>query len=1028
MATVITACGGGDDPGDIGDDGGGTNPPPPSANIAPSADAGSDITVDEETTISLLGSATDSDGSIASYAWTQTTGTTVTLTDTDEATVSFNPPVTDKQLILIFRLTATDNDGATASDTVSITVNPTDDGDEAGIPLPEPLPDNISPTADAGSDIIADEETAVSLLGSATDSDGSIESYAWSQTAGTIVTLTGDDEATVSFNTPVTDEQLILTFQLTATDNEGATTSDTVSITVNPKGDGDGDVTPPTDNIAPSTDAGRDITADENTTISLLGSATDSDGSIESYAWSQTAGTTVTLTGADEATVSFNTPVTDEQLTLTFQLTATDNEGASTSDTVSITVNHKPSTILLPVEVIGENGTTVSRTFDLEDAASAVSLWVQVNNLSYDNKASIKINDGSWISITNGSVAVQEPEKTYGGIGSEVSTVRFSLPSNDFVNGSNTIDFRFNEHDGLSIGYRVVKFNVLDAGDNNLIPESDFINEDPDTWQAPITGSTAITKGKLLYETAQLIFPGTNTNMNAKCMDCHLSSGFDLEYFSYSNHSIIERAKHHGLSQREGEEIASYIRSLSTPRYGRPWNPPYQPGSELNGKTIDQWAAGAGLAAVLDADTDMQGFLFPEGTSQAAVNAVVEFDSVLDVTELPIAVQLPDWKSWLPEVHGKDLWPDNYFLNGKANIEYGNVTKALVNGTPAQLVASGQASDLMDRFHAKVKQWLETGRVDDNDGRTDSWGTRTGTVIDNRRSEFGLEFTKMNLSKWMVVKFFEFMHEHELEYLADQHPDVPRADPDEGTRQWPGTDRTVFEVAPHFTAHNEVNFQFDADANQTKMAGKYMSSVWYQLQMLVNAGEYNQLIKGGPMDWSYHFLHIYDMEKQGGPTEGFRQITSLMKLYQTRSNEYVPDDLELGWRMRYVHLWWMISSDMGDESAMLSLNNNDSNLRAKIYNAVINEWVDEISKIDLATWPRETGSWTKLDPENYVPSEDNIVGINKRIFAGSKQLHADYFVRALPMLADAGVDPATLHRLAQWCSEAWPKGNWFDLI
>ncbi len=811
-----------------------------------------------------------------------------------------------------------------------------------------------------------------------------------------------------------------------------------MSITVNPigdeDGDGDGDGTgePPSDNSAPSVDAGRDIIADEKTAVTLSGSATDSDGSIESYAWSQTAGTIVTLTGADEATVSFNTPETDEQIILTFQLTATDNEGASTSDTVSITVNHKPkpNTILLPIEVIAENGsTTVSRTFDLEDAASAGSLWVQVNNLSYDNKASIKINDGAWTSITNASVDVQEPEKAYGGIGSEVSTVRFSLPSNDFVNGSNTVDFKFNGHDGLSIGYRVINFNVLDAGDSKLIPESDFIDEDPESWQAPIDGATAITNGKSLYETAQLNFPGTNTNMNAKCMDCHLSTGFDLEYFSYSNHSIIERAKYHGLSQTEGEEIASYIRSLSTPRYGRPWNPPYQPGAELNGKTIDQWAAGAGLAAVLDADTDMEPYLFPNGTSQAAVNEVVEFDSHLDLTELPIAVQLPDWKSWLPEVHGKDLWPDNYFLNGKANKEYVKVTNTLVNGIPAQLVASGSAGDLMDSFHAKVKQWLETDRSDDNGGRTDAWGTRTGTVIDNRHSKYGLEYTKMNLTKWMVVKFFEFMHEHELEYLADQDPAVPLVDTKEGTRQWPGTDRTIFEVAPHFTAYNIENFQLDDDLRQTKMAGKYMSSVWYQLQMLVNSGEYNQLIKGGPMDWSYHFLHIYDMQKEGGPTEGFRSITSLMKLWQTRSNDFVPNDLEKGWRMRYVHLWWMFSSDEGNEDAMASLNVNDANLRAKIYNAVINEWVDEVRKIDLATWPRESGHWTSIDPKNYVPSEDNIsIPSNKKIFSGSHQFHADYFYRLLPLLAARGVEPATLLRLAQWCEEAWPMGDWLALI
>ncbi|NQY64365.1 MAG: hypothetical protein HRT38_11650 [Alteromonadaceae bacterium] len=1015
LATVITACGGGD---------GGTTPPPPPANVAPSANAGSDITTDEESAVSLLGSATDTDGSIASYAWSQTAGTTVTLTNADAATASFNAPVTSTQLTLTFQLTATDNDGAIGSDTINVVINSSST---------VPPPANIAPSANAGSNITADEETAVSLSGSATDTDGSIASYAWSQTAGTPVTLTDADTATASFNAPITSTQLTLTFQLTATDNDGATSSDTVSITVNPVNELYGAIFV-SQNVPATMLPGETVSVSVTMTNSgdsawtladdyKLGSQNEQGNT--TWGFSRVALTDDVAPGAN-TTFTFNITAPAIRGTYNFQWRMLEEHvqwfgDFSTNIAINVT-NNEASTILLPVEVIGDDYTIVSRTFDLATGASAAELWMQVNNLSYNNKASIKINNGSWTAITNGSVYVQEPERSYGGIGSEVATVRFALASNDFVNGSNTVDFRFNEHNGVSLGYRVVKFNVLDAGGNKLIPESDFINEDPDTWQAPIAGATAITNGKALYESAQLNFPGTNDNMNAKCMDCHLSSGFDLEYFSYSNHSIIERSKFHGLTQAEGEEIASYIRSLAPQRHGRPWNPPYQPGAELNEKPIEQWAAGAGLAAVLDADTDMEPYLFPNGTSQAEVNKVVEFDSVLDATELPIAVQLPDWKSWLPEVHGKDLWPENYFLNGKANKEYVNVTNTLVNGIPAQLIASGSASDLMDSFHAKVKTWLATGRSDDG-GRSDSWGTRTGTVIDNRHSEYGLEFTKMNLSKWMAVKFFEFMHEHDLEYLADMHPAVPLVDPIEGTRQWPGKDRTVFEIAPHFTSYNIVNFPW-----QTKMEGKYMSSVWYQLQMLVHSGEYDQLIKGGPMDWSYHFLHIYDMLREGGPTEGFRSITSLMKLWQSRSNDFVPNDLEKGWRMRYVQLWWMISSDFGDESAMLSLNANDSTLRAKIYNAVINEWVDEVRKIDLATWPRETGNWTKLDPISYTPSEDNITFSNGKIFNGSKQQHADYFLRSIRMLADAGVDPVILRRLAQWCADAWPKGDWFEHI
>ena len=78
----------------------------------------------------------------------------------------------------------------------------------------------------------------------------------------------------------------------------------------------------------------------------------------------------------------------------------------------------------------------------------------------------------------------------------------------------------------------------------------------------------------------------------------------DLAYFSYSNNSIIERSKFHQLTEDEGKKIAAYIRSLDVLRHGRPWNPPYQPGKVIDKRPIEQWAAGAGIDAVLENDAD----------------------------------------------------------------------------------------------------------------------------------------------------------------------------------------------------------------------------------------------------------------------------------------------------------------------------------------------------------------------------------------------------------------------------------------
>ena len=65
----------------------------------------------------------------------------------------------------------------------------------------------------------------------------------------------------------------------------------------------------------------------------------------------------------------------------------------------------------------------------------------------------------------------------------------------------------------------------------------------------------------------------------------------------------------HGLTAQQGDQIASYIRSLNMPSPGWPWNPPYQPGPGLDSQPVSNWAAGAGINAVLDSDAAMQSYL-----------------------------------------------------------------------------------------------------------------------------------------------------------------------------------------------------------------------------------------------------------------------------------------------------------------------------------------------------------------------------------------------------------------------------------
>jgi lysophospholipase L1-like esterase len=215
LAVILTLSGCG------GSSNNNNNPPPPPPNNAPTANAGPDQTVEEMVLVTLDGSgSSDSDGTVASYAWTQTAGTDVTLDTTAPSMPTFTSPDVGADETLTFSLVVTDDDGATsAADTVDIMVTA-----------------NVAPTADAGPDQTVDSLAAVTLDGSASaDSDGTIAAYTWTQTTGTAVTLDETVPAMPTFTAPNVGADEVLTFELVVTDDDGALSlPDTVLVTINP--------------------------------------------------------------------------------------------------------------------------------------------------------------------------------------------------------------------------------------------------------------------------------------------------------------------------------------------------------------------------------------------------------------------------------------------------------------------------------------------------------------------------------------------------------------------------------------------------------------------------------------------------------------------------------------------------------------------------------------------------------------------------------------------------------------------------
>jgi len=271
-------------------------------NLPPVANAGPDQTVPDSGSdgVELItlngGASSDSDGSILAYEWRE--GTSVLALEA-------SPSIFLTVGVHTLTLQVTDDRGATGTDTVVISVR-----------------GNTPPTANAGADqTVTDGDgngvETVTLDGSASsDSDGSIPSYEWSE--GAAVLTTGVSPF-VSFAVGTH------TLTLRVTDDQGATGTDTVVVTVNARPN-----TPPTAN------AGADQTVTDGDgngveTVTLNGGASsDIDGSIVRYEWRE--GSTVLATIAAPA-------VTLMVGTHTLTLTVTDNNEATGSDTVVVTVN-----------------------------------------------------------------------------------------------------------------------------------------------------------------------------------------------------------------------------------------------------------------------------------------------------------------------------------------------------------------------------------------------------------------------------------------------------------------------------------------------------------------------------------------------------------------------------------------------------------------------------------------------------------------------------------------------------------------
>jgi hypothetical protein len=211
------------------------------------------------------------------------------------------------------------------SGTVTISSNSPDDPIRVVTLTGTVIANNVPPVAEAGPDQFVNDLNSsgfepVVLNGSAsTDSDGVITRYVW-QVGSTVLSDSANPLATVVL--PVGTNVVTLT----VTDDDLATASDTVTISINRL---------PVANAGPDQTV-IDLDGSGGETVMLSGSlSSDSDGAIVNYRWSE--GLNV-LASSASPTAPVSLSVGGHSITLT----VTDDDGTTASDLVEITILPQP--------------------------------------------------------------------------------------------------------------------------------------------------------------------------------------------------------------------------------------------------------------------------------------------------------------------------------------------------------------------------------------------------------------------------------------------------------------------------------------------------------------------------------------------------------------------------------------------------------------------------------------------------------------------------------------------------------------
>ena len=248
-------------------------------------------------------------------------------------------------------------------------------------------------------------------------------------------------------------------FTFKATDDKG-TDSNIATVTMDVK----------SANQAPVAETGGNQEVEQGTTVTLDGSnSTDPNNDSLSYTWEQLSGPLVTLVNPDAAIMEFVAPQVNEDTTLKFKLTVTDQDGVKGSKKIDVTVKNRSNetaTELDPIREIPKNN----------------ELTLPENQSPSDGTVGIPVKDPDTLTalITQNETGLQHEMilKSYSNIDAQVDKSASSYPKRPSItlqNGfpitlvSNNPDFTISSTEVILYDKNDAPVYLQSAGGNNWI-------------------------------------------------------------------------------------------------------------------------------------------------------------------------------------------------------------------------------------------------------------------------------------------------------------------------------------------------------------------------------------------------------------------------------------------------------------------------------------------------------------------------------------------------------------------------------